>query len=439
MCGILLSTLNIPITAHKKIDKRGPDETNKLSFNGINFIHFLLHLTGERTQQPVINNQIVCIFNGEIYNYKEILKDAKSDIYSIIEAYKKKGEEFIKDLDGEYTIVLFDFDLNRLYISADIFKTKPLFYHVSKDNITIGSYESSCVIIKKQEYKQINPNKLLIFDLEDRVLIKEKTIYDFDLKQHVNNYDSYIESFEKAVLKRYPEKSIPLISLSSGLDSGAIACCLNKYNKDALYVTIPKNEKRYILDNRKKILGDKYYFIDLSKNDKNKYKKELNKICEPFIWDWRYHINLTHINNGFDMGSMLGKSKIINFSKQYDSNIRVMYSGIGADEVMARNQYYSCGWGNVDKFPDDLNKVYPWANFFNGSMENYLKGDEYVGGSYGYETRYPFCDKDLVQQFLWLKPELKNIYKGSIYKPALMYYLDKNKFPYADKKLGFNV
>ena len=106
---------------------------------------------------------------------------------------------------------------------------------------------------------------------------------------------------------------------------------------------------------------------------------------------------------------------------------------------MANNSFYSQGWGNVDYFPDDLTTIFPWANFFNGSMENYLKGDEYVGGSFGFETRYPFCDKDLIQEFLWLNPDLKNNYKGSNYKPALTSYLDKENFPYHIKKYGFNV
>ena len=42
--------------------------------------------------------------------------------------------------------------------------------------------------------------------------------------------------------------------------------------------------------------------------------------------------------------------------KQTEPDIKVLISGIGADEIMAHNSYYSCGWGNVDVFPDDLSK-----------------------------------------------------------------------------------
>ena len=72
-------------------------------------------------------------------------------------------------------------------------------------------------------------------------------------------------------------------------------------------------------------------------------------------------------------------------------------------------------------------------------MENYLKGDEYVGGCFSFETRYPFCDKNLIQEFLWLVPDLKNEYNGSIYKPPLIAYLDKENFPFHKQKYGFNV
>ena len=105
---------------------------------------------------------------------------------------------------------------------------------------------------------------------------------------------------------------------------------------------------------------------------------------------------------------MIIVKKIIKILK-YNEN-----EDIGADEIMAHNSYYSLGWGNVDYFPNDLNQVYPWKNFYEGTMDNYIKGDEYIGGCFGFETEYPFCDKQLVQEFLWLKPELKNNYKIQI-------------------------
>ena len=371
MCGIIISSIIVPEYATKFIEKRGPDKTNSISYNNIHFIHFLLYLTGEQTLQPLIDyeNEIVVIFNGEIYNYKELDPSAKSDVYTIMTMYKKFGNLSIKHLDGEFTIVIFDFKKNILLISSDIFKTKPLFYNIDND-IIIASYESCCKNIKKTNYHSICPNETLIFDLNTRKLLEKLSIYDFDLNQYKENYNDYISAFEKAVLKRYPENSIPIITLSSGLDSGSIACCLNKYNKDSLYLTIPKNENIDVIKKRKDILKNKHIIVDLNNNEKQIWKKYLESNCEKFYWNWKYHPRLNSIDNGFTMGSMLGKSKIINFTKKYNKNIKVLFSGIGADEVMARNQYYSCGYGNVNEFTNNLNKLFPWPNFFNGSMEN---------------------------------------------------------------------
>lgn len=440
MCGIIVSSIDIP-NNYNFIQNRGPENTNKVTINNINFIHFLLHLTGEKIFQPLISDDksIVCIFNGEIYNYKNINPNANIEGDVIIELYKKYDSKFIKYLDGEFTIVLFDFIKKVFFICSDVFKTKPLFYNL-KDHIIISSYETICNNIKKQNYSSIKPNEMLMFDLNTRYLLNKYQLYNFDLNQIKINYDDYCSALENAILKRYPEKTIPLISLSSGHDSGVIVACLHKYKKNFIAISINKNENNEVLQARKQLLKDKMIFIELDENEKKSWKEYLYKNCEPFNWDWTYHPKMKNYKpNGFDMGSMLGKCKILNIAKKNDNTTNIMYSGIGADEVMALNSYYSQGYGNVDFFPNNLNNVFPWANFFNGSMENYLKGDEYVGGCFSFETRYPFCDTHLIQEFLWLNSDLKNNYNGCLYKPALTYYLQKENFPYHTKKYGFNV
>ena len=274
----------------------------------------------------------------------------------------------------------------------------------------------------------------MIFSIDTREKLSENKIHIFDLNQHKTNYNDYTAALEKSILKRYPENGIPLVTLSSGLDSGSIACCLNKYNKESLFISIPKNEDLNTLYQRKEILGEKHIFLDLSDEDKSIIKQHLHHNCEPFVWDFTYHHRLGIVQDGFSQGSMLAKSKMIDYCKKNNQNIKILFSGIGADEIMAHNSYYSLGWGNVDSFPDDLNHVYPWKNFYEGTMDNYIRGEEYIGGCFGFETRYPFCDKDLVQEFLWLTPELKN----SQYKSVIDQYFINNQFPFSrGEKKGF--
>ena len=141
MCGFIVSNILI-----KNVDYvnqfckyRGPDLTNIITYKNITFVHNLLHITGDKTPQPIIDDDIVVIFNGEIYNYKIFNKCAKSDGECIIPAYQKYGNSFVKQLDGEFCIVLIDFKKSIVILSSDVFASKPLFYYINNEIVIISS------------------------------------------------------------------------------------------------------------------------------------------------------------------------------------------------------------------------------------------------------------------------------------------------------------
>ena len=146
MCSFLILPIEV-YNKHKKVNKhlksRGPDATNIIEFNGYVFVHNLLHICGEKTLQPFVSEEekIIALFNGEIYNYQEF-GEYKSDGECLLDLYQKYGEEFIKKLDGEFAIVIFDFKNNKIILSSDIFATKPLFYHIVNNSIYISSLRS---------------------------------------------------------------------------------------------------------------------------------------------------------------------------------------------------------------------------------------------------------------------------------------------------------
>ena len=115
MCSFVVT--NESLEAYEEAKRfakfRGPDQTNLEKFDGINFLHYLLHITGEYTLQPIIDDDVVAIFNGEIYNFKEF-GDFTSDSFSIVESYRRHGVEFAKFLDGEFAICVVDFRLNKI-------------------------------------------------------------------------------------------------------------------------------------------------------------------------------------------------------------------------------------------------------------------------------------------------------------------------------------
>ena len=91
-------------------------------------------------------------------------------------------------------------------------------------------------------------------------------------------------------------------------------------------------------------------------------------------------------------------------------------------------------WLHVKNAPDKLEGFFPWRKFYGDSQKSYLTKDEMVAGLFGIEGRYPFLDKDLIQQFLQLSVELKN----SRYKNCIANFLEINHYPYeSGTKLGF--
>jgi asparagine synthetase B (glutamine-hydrolysing) len=89
---------------------------------------------------------------------------------------------------------------------------------------------------------------------------------------------------------------------------------------------------------------------------------------------------------------------------------------------------------NPNLFPNKLEDVFPWENFYKGAQSSYLSKEEFITGSLGIEGRYPFLDKKVVQEFLSLSPELKN----SAFKSPTYNFLLKNNYPINNIKKGFN-
>ena len=95
MCSIGVTNIETSIlNSNQYSQKRGPDNTNITTINKIQFLHNLLHLTGEKTIQPFIQDNIVAVFNGEIYNYLQF-GNYKTDGECLIDLYKKHGQNLL--------------------------------------------------------------------------------------------------------------------------------------------------------------------------------------------------------------------------------------------------------------------------------------------------------------------------------------------------------
>lgn len=400
MCGILVYKTS---GNNFYIQKRGQDFTNKITRYGFTFVHNLLSITGDFTPQPYIEDEIICLYNGEIYNH--IFK--KSDGENLIPLYKKYGPDFVKQLDGEWAIALYDFKKKLAVFATDLFATKPLW----RNGLECASYFSGV------GGKKIPANTIEIVHFNGAE--EFQIIYDWDLNQYKDTYDNWIKAFERSVKKRSINNCF--IGLSSGYDSGAIACELLKLKINFKAYLIKALEDPDILKRRMQLIPDYQYLEDSSVFEDQKDWIKNN------IEQFSYKIPQTLARDS----ASLGLSKICSLA--HNEGRKVYLSGQGADEIIgdyALKPHQSIFKG---KFPDKLTL---WENFYDGYQYSYLGKEEYVAGSHSIETRYPFLDKDVVQEFLWLIPELKNRnYKAPIYE-----YLNQNNFPTLfNKKIGLRV
>ena len=466
MCGILFTNKdckNIDINYVIEFLKfRGPDFTSIKKINNYTFIHTLLSMTGPITEQPFYNSDsnIICIYNGEIYNFEEF-GDYKSDGECLIPLYEKYGIDFIKKLDGEFALILLDFNKNILIVSTDIFGTRPLWLgYNNNDEFGISSYKSCLERLNLNINFQILANTTYIFNIKNLNLIEEKYVHKFDLTQFKNNFDDWNKAFEKSISKRTKNvKHGIFIGLSGGYDSGSIACELTKQNINFSAYSISNVEDEKTLLDRSNIIKksfiikvDRYSFLDSRKflkerceeyklnidnGEKEKYFKiidkksenEIKKILE--IIEFRKNEQILTDDNG-----AIGCSYICSLATK--NNEKIYLSGSGADEIFSDYGFNGIKFYDHSSiggyFPNDLNEVFPWKNFFNNTQRAYLMKEEHVAGAYGIEGRYPFLDKDVVQEFLWLCNSLKN----KNYKSPLDNYLTINNFPFEkNQKTGF--
>lgn len=413
---------------------RGPDYTSIFRAKGFTFIHNLLSITGEFTTQPFVDKNIVCMYNGEIYNYDEF-GNYDSDGCCLIPLYKKFGKKFVYKLDGEFALILVDFNKREIIISTDTFRTKPIFIGFdNKDNFGIASYESALKGLGLNNIQMVKPNTTLILDLDTFFEIDKQIVRYFDISQYKKTYDDWIKAFENSIKKRTRTLTVDAFyGLSSGYDSGAIGCELNKLdniNVKAFSIVGPENKR--ILKERQKQLDD-FVWIELTKKEYKQARKIMKKIGEEFYYKDKYK-NYNYKNDK----ATYGLANICQRGRK-DGYI-VYFSGQGSDEIISdygfggKKIYNHSSFGG--QFPKDLKQIFPWHSFFDGTQIQYLNKEEYTAGAFGIETRYPFLDPFLVQEYLWLDVDLKNKY----YKAPLREYFIRNNFPFDEnRKIGFNV
>lgn len=441
MCSFVFSTIEPTTTDFNRImSLRGPDFTKTHSIRGCFFCHNLLSMRGNYVSQPYVSDSedVVVMFNGEIYNCPE---SYDSEAQYLHDLYKQKAHRCFEDLDGEYAIVIVDFQKQVLHVARDCFGTKPLFFGAKGDQFGFASYRDALSVLGFDEISILKPNRAVEYALDHRKIV-EREIYSFNLAQHKSDMSDWFAAFDKAVAKRVRHmRGKAFVGLSSGYDSGAIAASLISQNKDFISITVEGREDAQVVEERlSAVRASGNQAITIPDTELN--VAELRNWIGANVEDQPYFI-INDAGERVEIGKSVHKDKAALIlagvcARAKDEGALVYLSGSGADEIIsdygfAGNKFFAhSNFGG--KFPTNLLGLFPWASFFGSTQAAYLAKEEMVAGSFGMEARYPYLDVAVVQEFLSLKPEIKN----SVYKSVISNYLKERQFPVKENvKIGF--
>ncbi len=438
MCGIAgiignFNTSDIE-TIQIALKHRGPDKQSNFKKNGFCFVHSLLKIMdlSDRSIQPMVDdrNDNVIIFNGSIYNYKDLKNEyfqnekfkSNTDTEIILNMYNKFGINFLNYLKGMYAFALFDKKKNKIFIFRDKFGIKPIFYFSQSDFFIFASEIKVLIknkIVKNSievDYKKaiefiahrhlngssdsliknvkiLNPGNFIEYDLN----LKKFELFKFDFKKnHIYKQKKeycFEDVFKKTLdyLTITEHKKIACL-LSGGLDSSLLSIVLNSQN------------------NNKEI----HTFSSIL-NEPNSENKNINKLIKDynfkqhFIYEDSVNFFEDHLKTirDLDQPTPDASSTLHNIlCKQVAENgFKVLFTGNGGDENFFGYPLHTYGYlANILKQRNFIKyfkkilffkKLYKNKNIFIRSLKELIKIDILnIFKSYQIKSRIKHLDFD---------------------------------------------
>lgn len=154
-----------------RIIHRGPDQDDYYVDNDISLGFRRLSIIDlEGGSQPIFNEDgtKVLVFNGEIYNYREIREDlikknhvfkTMSDSETILHGYEEYGKDILNKFRGMFAFVIWDKKEKKVFGARDIFGIKPFFYYLNGSTFMFGS-EIKSFLSNPKFIKEFNSDRL---------------------------------------------------------------------------------------------------------------------------------------------------------------------------------------------------------------------------------------------------------------------------------------
>jgi len=364
MCGIVGFVDNVKNkkkiikNMSKRIEHRGPDGEGYYTDDLVAFGQRRLSIIDlEGGKQPMYDKdeKLVVIFNGEIYNYKELKEElsdypfqTNSDTEVLLYGYKEWGTDLPKHLRGMFAFALWDIENKRLFCARDHFGIKP-FYYGEFDGCFMFASEIKSFLehpkFKKELNKEIIPSYLsfsftpttetlfkgvkrldagcsLIY--ENNTLIVDR-YFDLSFSENDKNLEENVKIISEVMKDSVEHHMISDVEVGSFLSSGIDSSYLVSLAKPDKTYTVGYDIPRYNEIDYAKDLADRLGIQNTCKKiTKEEYMEVLPKI-------------MYHMDEPASDPAAVALYFVANLASK---DLKVVLSGEGADEFFGGYNYY---------------------------------------------------------------------------------------------------
>ena len=419
--------------AFMNIKHRGPDKSTFTEINAfvdlfLGFHRLAIMDVSSKGDQPFVSenktNNITtyCICNGEIYNYKELIKKydivtkSGSDCEVIPIIYEKYGiEQLLKDIKcNEFAFCIVDIyrNENRIEVSLgrDPIGIRPIFYTNTDEVFAFSSEMKGLVdIVNPKDIVAFVPGtymKICIEMKDDKINIDHKITryYNNDYKICKTVEDPFNEKYLEGVrnnIRSLLEKSV-ITRLQSDREIGAL---LSGGLDSCLVVAIAA---RYLAKQGRKLktfsIGidgqgtDKKYALLLSRHS-NTIHTHVNLTTQEFLNAIKHTIWSTETIDITSIRASTGQWLISKWIRD-NTNIKVILNGDCADEI--ENGYRYCFLANsVEDLHWDSKRLIDELYLY-----DVLRCDRGISSN-GLESRTPYASSDFIDYYMSLPPIIR--------------------------------
>ena len=253
----------------RSIAHRGPDDEGYFIAGpvGLGFRRLsIIDLTGGHQPMSDADETVWIIFNGEIYNYRELRAELRSkrhqfrtnsDTEVIVHGYKEWGTEVFNRLNGMFGLAIWDVQKERLILARDAMGIKLIYYKIHNGTLTFGS-EIRPILAAQNSRPDVDPialnlflrfrytpSPLTIFQgirklapgtmlIAEKGQCREERWYNFvptpfaTPRKDKEAVEELLYLYKQAV-RRHLLSDVPVgILLSGGLDSGLLLALMNE-------------------------------------------------------------------------------------------------------------------------------------------------------------------------------------------------------------------